>query len=133
MERHNLLHVELPEGPFDEAIAMIQATMDFAKPSELSEALTEITMVCRARDKSVHDTTAWFAIVLKTLADQPRDAILDACSEWLKKSPFLPAPSELIDMAKGFDSPRSNLLYVLKASKFDHKMKKPPVYPALQT
>lgn len=116
----NIDRVKFPVGPFDESLELLNQPEAPASTKDLMAALGLIQLHCRGRHGDEDQTKAWLMSMAKILAEYPGYAILDACAEWLHISQWLPAPAELIELAKPKYAWRSRMIRVLKGAKWAH-------------
>lgn len=110
--------VQLPDGPFDDSILVLKSLNTKPQRKQLTAALLKINQVCRSRQREGFEAAAWVETMIEVLSEYDAPSIMDACTEWLHKSPWLPAPSELIDLSKPKDIAVSRLMTVLLNNRY---------------
>lgn len=121
--------VHLPEGPFNESLEVIKSCIVKPDRRDLLKALVKIVQCCKASTMQGFKAAVWTETMIEVLSQYPADTILDACDEWLHHSKWLPAPAEIIEIAKAKDGPRNRLNYILFMARFEYQQRKPRDYP----
>jgi len=121
--------VRLPEGPFTESLEAIKSCIVKPDRRELLKALVKIVQCCKAPSMQGFKAAVWTETMIEVLSQYSADTILDACDEWLHQSKWLPAPAELIELAKAKDGPSERLKYILLMTRWEYEQRRPSDYP----
>jgi len=127
LDRHELMDVRLKDGPLQESLDLVRASMTPIGASRddqvaLLGGIIKILSVCRPYQMEQWERGAWLATTQDPLASYRLDSMLDAMARWRHKSKWLPAPAELIEDARSLDDWRRNLEIVLVRAVNDRRL-----------